>query len=214
MPGGWVTQARVLKGDSRGGEWTDGLLGWAKSIPREQRDSLLLYSSNAYHNINAHLRSDLPLSDSSNVSDYITDIDAAMNTAPPLIQEGTVFRGMDLRGFTPEVGATFTDKGFVSTSLDIAAGERFAEIAAERGREGITDIAIAEIRVPSGTRAVPMFKVWEAHSKTSDMATREREILLPRGSRFRVTKVGRDSKGRRRLLLELLPPAGTQKRAA
>jgi len=148
--------------------------------------------------------------DTNNVGERIDGIDQALTTAPPLVEEATVFRGMDLRGFTPEVGATFTDQAFISTSMDLSVAEKFSERAIGDGASA-GDVAIAEIRVPPGTRGVPMFKVWEARmgkdGPVGKQMAREREIILNRGSRFRVTKVGRDSKGVVRLALELLPKA-------
>lgn len=95
-------------------------------------------------------------------------LDSAINkqtTTRPI----AVFRGAGtaLAGLQP--GDTFTDKGYVSTSLMENIGRGFGR------QEARQNYVAAQIEIPTGAHAMPM--------------TAEREVLLPRNSTFRVTGV-------------------------
>ncbi|MGH9058261.1 MAG: ADP-ribosyltransferase, partial [Acidimicrobiales bacterium] len=89
---------------------------------------------------------------------------AAIKTAPPLTGPLTVYRGYDAARYPSQVGATVTEPAFTSTSL--------TPNVATVGKA--TEQAVAEITLPAGTRAA---------------AGSSRELVLPPGAKFKVTKV-------------------------
>ena len=83
-----------------------------------------------------------------------------------------VYRGVASNEFTSYVdklgvGQTFTDSGFVSTSTSYATASSFG------GSSGGTVMKIK-------TRQGLSIKAWSSHAS-------ENEVLLPRGSRFKIT---------------------------
>lgn len=88
-------------------------------------------------------------------------------------KEGVVYRGLNhtrsLEGLKP--GDDFRDPAFVSTSMD-------REQATDRD---LPTAALMIIEVPKGMRVGPMFEFSESYE--------EREVLLPRNSRFRLLSV-------------------------
>lgn len=184
-----ATQPRVPGKYQDGGQWTSVAGGWAASLPKDQQEALTRYASTEYLSINRDLRS--------GTTSATTDVmDAAFETAPALDREVTVYRGMTVRGFVPEVGATFTDMGFVSTSGKASIARAFGS--------GHGESVFAIIRLPVGTKPIPMpyvLKAWHG----ADFPDVETEILLNRGSRFKVTGLLLDGRGRKTLMLDLLP---------
>lgn len=95
------------------------------------------------------------------------------------------------------IGSIITDPGFVSTTADYDSATVFAKLA--------RDPVIMKIRIPKGSNALHLHPGRTAHP-------REHEILLPRGSRFRVISRTRrseplDGMGRiaREVDVELIP---------
>jgi hypothetical protein len=105
------------------------------------------------------------------------DLDAAI-AAHQFDRDVTVYRTMsDPNGQflgAIEPGATFQDHGYVSTTADRNFLDDFYRGAAE-------DRVDLIVTLPKGSSGAPM-------SKMSTFAS-EKEVLLPRGSRFRVTKI-------------------------
>ena len=178
------------------GKWTTGGGGEASTLTKPQAAALRNYQSSGYLDINAVLRGSpeaKTLSENAKriVKERVSALDAAIAAAPPLAEEAVVFRGLNLRaGFKPEVGATFTDKAFVSTSLDRSAAEAF------RDRGGARPTALVEIHVPAGMRGL---RVEGVSKRSNENMRKEKEILLRRGSRFVVTSVATDPRGGYRL---------------
>jgi hypothetical protein len=179
------------------GKWTTGGAE-AAPLSKEQASALHNYQHDGYRDINGVLRGSgeaRSLSENAKriVRGRVAALDAAIAAAPPLTEEATVYRGMTLRaGFVPEVGATFTDRGFVSTSM--------AERVASGFREEAPHTAVVEIHLPVGTKALRV----EAASKRSNANMRnEKEVLVHRGATFEVKSVTGDAKSGYRLVVGL-----------
>lgn len=95
----------------------------------------------------------------------------------PLAEETTVYRG-GVKMPPMDVGDTFTDRGFVSTSEDEAVAQLFQFAPMMRG-EGMGDML--NITMPPGTQVLEVYKVYP-HGNES-------EFILPPGTTFRVTGV-------------------------
>jgi len=150
-------------------------------LTEKQKERLDQYKrSSLYHGpLNDYLRTgtyDKAVSGWKNTKEMgsaIKEIDTAL--AKTQIPENiTVFRGMPSE-ILPEnaVGVEFRDDGYGSTSLDYKMAEKFARWTRE---DGFTP-AIVEIRVPKGTEGIFMDELWD---------NGESEILLPRGTSYRV----------------------------
>lgn len=108
------------------------------------------------------------------LADHTAKLDAMIASAPPLKEPISVVRGVknvdELFGAEgSRVGHTFSDKGFVSTSTDVRKAHRF---------HGTTGAQI-HIHVPAGNKVLKMLL-------TPDDDDSEKEILLARGSKFKV----------------------------
>ncbi len=191
MPAG-VAQRRVDKGASNSGQWTvDGRKVWAEGLSHEQRGALAGYSTTNYGQINKSLREGSTHPD-------VELIDEAIKMAPPIDEDLEVFRGMVLQG-PPQVGTILADRGYVSTSTDL-------QIAAQHHRAAVIgrdpgSVAVVSIVVPRGTRVASMPHVL----RMGRMDDREKEILLPRNSRFQIRKVERHESGVYKLWVDLIP---------
>jgi hypothetical protein len=107
-------------------------------------------------------------------------IDSLIAKQPPLKGEEIVYRGMNPpKDLAKQLvkGAIIEDKGFMSTTVD-------REIAKNFGSTTIT------IRVPKGAR---MVKVQDYVSGTT--AENERESILPRGTKLKITNVHQTAGG-------------------
>lgn len=144
---------------------------------REECSSVRNYTFLGYSVINSHLRKG---GDGAELR-KITDIDKFIEKAPRVPEDMMVIRGIKSKELFDKLtpGVLFEDKAFVSTSADPRA-----EIATDKGM-------ILEIKVPKGSKGIYVEKI-------SDHAY-ERELLLPRGSKFKVI-----SAGSRRTVLELV----------
>lgn len=112
-------------------------------------------------------------------------MDEAYKSESPLDSKVTVFRGFG--GELPkawESGIMLQDSGFVSTSRSKEVAEEFASMQSDRnGRE-----AVFEISIPKGARVLDIgANASELGSKvTRGMAEAQKEVILPRGSWFKV----------------------------
>lgn len=98
-------------------------------------------------------------------------IDAMHKSFVPLDRDAIVYRGMN---FTPS--GTFTDKGFVSTSLSKYTASRFP-----LGQHD-TEHTVAKILVPKGTPV--------GFANLRAVGFDEREIILPPNLKFKVKSAG------------------------
>lgn len=134
-----------------------------------ERDALQHYASNhpgdGYQAVNRGLR------DGSGNCSICGKLDDAIGKSE-VSKDVQVFRGASLpdhvlSSLTP--GSTFTDKGYVSTSLDHSVASNFS------GKG-----AVFSIHVPKGSNGI-----FASHYTDND----EKELLLPRGSKFRIDSV-------------------------
>jgi hypothetical protein len=158
---------------------TKGFLGrydtWRSNLTPAQDKAVRFYQSPGYALMNGQLRglekTNIKADVSFNDADLKraraanTALKQAINDAPPIDHDITVYRGFDANQFGDlTVGKTVTDKGFTSTSLTDDAGA-----VGKAGSKGQATIVL-----PKGTKAA---------------AGSTRELILPPGSTFRVTKV-------------------------
>lgn len=153
---------------------------WRQELPPKQESALRFYQSPGFALMNGQLRGlakdDIRADVSFNDADLerarkaSKDLTAAIKKAPPLTEDTTVYRGFSADQFGAlAAGDVVTDKGFTSTSLT-------ADVTAV-GKA--TSPAVATIRLPAGTRAA---------------AGSSRELVLPPGSKFRVSSVTKRGK--------------------
>jgi len=148
--------------------------------------ALQSYVTQGYAAINAVLRGKRKSDESADK--VIKALDSLFDDAKPLDRDIEVYRGMTgntagkLRDL--EVGATFSDAAFVSTSTDKTAADFFA--TGGHGDKAGARVSFV-IKVPKGTKAIEGEK-------------QEAELILKRGVRFKVI-----SKAGSVLTLEVLP---------
>jgi ADP-ribosyltransferase exoenzyme len=158
--------------------------GWTPK--GKQKSGPYAYSGGSYTAINNHLRRDTHLSPTNR--ENIAGMDAAFAEVPPLTQSIVLGRKMKGNGPFPqnpppmEPGAVFTDKGFVSTSKD--PGVWYGDVH-------------MEIRVPAGKKALDL------NHTTGSQHPSEKEVVLPRNSKFRVIS-DTHSPGKRRIVVEVI----------
>lgn len=157
---------------------------YASSITEDERKALLFYQGEGYRTINKALRSNKEPSALS--KRRIEALDSA-------ISKGTADSDMTLyRGFNGDpaklvMGATFTDKGYASTSESSTIPARMA--AARR------DGVYARIHVRAGQHLAYVHKVHDQQATSKYGGDLEREVLLPRDSTYTVTRVQRAADG-------------------
>lgn len=194
--GEYAKQSRVPKGSSSGGqfgkgggglsdaeskEFIDGQYGeWKGGLTPAESSAITFYQSPGYQLMNGKLRGQdvkAPDADMKRAAAATKGLDSAIAKAPPLTRSTTVHRGFSKEQFgSLKKGDTITDRGFVSTSLTRSGAGMF-------GGEGRG--MLATITLPAGTRAG---------------AGSVKEIILPRGSSFRVVSAGKSG-----VALELVP---------
>ncbi len=138
-------------------------------------DAVSWYSEDGHEQMNEYLRkSKLETWEKPQPKDYlgigvdteINKLDKAFAKAPPLSSEIKVVRGIDDGGLSVfsklKPGDQFVDHGYTSTTLDPGVAKQFGKTIR------------MQITVPKGKRA--LFLDWG-----------EAEVLLPRGSQFKVT---------------------------
>jgi hypothetical protein len=128
------------------------------------------------------------------VSDTVKDVDEAFKEAPKLKEPTAVYRGLRSSEFFGSLkpGDVVTDKGFVSTTADPDTARNYAsQLAGRLFRTGVPQATIVRIKLPKGTRYLPG-------------APGHTELVLNRGSRFRVIGSGKDRQGTLAVDLELI----------
>lgn len=137
--------------------------------------ALTHYTSSAYVDINSHLRG------GGKPTEVMNEMDEAFDKGPRVPAKTIVKRNIYGDKLFNELseGTVFQDDGYVSTTIDkhnsvVSAGYQL------------------EIRVPKGAKGLYLAQISHYGS--------EQELLLPRGSQFKVIK-----KHRNRAILELIP---------
>jgi SPP1 gp7 family putative phage head morphogenesis protein len=145
---------------------------WRDDLSPEELDALKLYQSSGYRDINATLRG----RGSVDVADEVAALDSALSRSV-IPHDIVAYRASSASAVPGDlgVGSVFPDLGFASTSIDPVNGHRYAAYVMSDGKVPV----FFEIRIPAGTRGAYMDGVLEM---------REYEVLLARGSRFRVIR--------------------------
>ncbi|WP_432139908.1 ADP-ribosyltransferase, partial [Streptomyces sp. bgisy154] len=169
--------------------WNDFL----DNLPDESREALRTYSGNEYDLINSHLRMNTPLDDS--LKHTIEEMDRVMDARPVpediMVVRGTgvdhiKIDGQPLKSPADMEGGVFDDKAFTSTALGKSPPPPFDQKP-----------VWMHLRVAKGTPAL-----WIDHlSKYPG----ERELLLAKGSEYKVTRVFMDQAGKWHVYGEILP---------
>ena len=147
------------------------------------------YTTGQFRDINGMLRGRRRTS--KKIDACIAAMDREFKDAKPLDRPIKVYRGGHRNLFGGEgdmTGAEVTDSGFLSTSANEGKGSRFGSADPHS--------VVFEIRVPPGVRALGL-------AKPSEYGRDEDEILLARGTRFRV--VSDSGYPHRRMVLEVIP---------
>jgi hypothetical protein len=163
--------------------------GWKDKLTPAQEKAMRFYQSPGFALMNGQLRgldkgdikADVTFDDAdlARAKKASKDLHSAIRKAPPLEEPMTVYRGFSADQFGDlQPGMRIADKGFTSTSITNDVGTV--------GRA--TKQATAEIVLPAGTKAA---------------AGSSRELVLPPGSKFRVTSVT-TRKGVPHMRLELI----------
>ena len=148
------------------------------------------YTGNAHANINKQLRGAPPPPPPADIRPRLERqaqrIDGAIRGAPPLEEGIIVYRGIGSRAEdsfqSAPVGATFTDNGIVSTSLNLGTADAFT---------GAKTDTLLKVRVPAGSKALTVGKI------TANPG--EFEVLLPTKTAF--TVVGKERLGDGRIVV-------------
>lgn len=124
------------------------------------------YTSLDYVKLNTRLREEGKMNP--NQRDMVERLDFSMSKAPRLGGDVTVYRG--IKGEHDfKVGDSFADKAFVSTSAKVGVAQHFGS-------------TVMQVNLKKGQKAL-------AIGGNSSAGGAEAEILLPRGSKFKVTAV-------------------------
>lgn len=136
----------------------------------------------AYQEINSSLRKDGSVSESHKKTVEI--LDKTFQKASSL-EDFTVYRGVS-EDFANKLksGTSFYDKGFVSTTSDKNIAGEFS------GSKGV----LMEISVPKGSKAISLAK--------SSKHPEEKEILLNRNGKYKITGESKNESGKRILHVE------------
>lgn len=185
---------------------------YLNSIPKDVISSIDQYcgQSSVYQEINGLLRGNMSEDDFdespdalSDINKAIKDMDSMINKSPPLKRESISYRGVTgdfVKKLKP--GAVIKDKGFVSTTYDKGSAEQAMSDADE---DDLT--AMIHITMPKGTRALwgsgALEKLYP--DKFGDTVMDESELVLGRGSKFRVVSRTKVSGKLYKIEAELLP---------
>jgi DNA-binding NarL/FixJ family response regulator len=168
-----------LKGKVEEDEWQAAWKSQLGKLAKNESNAVTEYTASGYHKLNKALRG-IEGKPNTKLTELL-DAALAKGSVP---RDITVTRG--LREFNLEslkVGGVITDKGYVSTSIG-------------KGAFGGTQL---KIKVPKGSQALYVADI-SAYKK-------EKELLLPRDSQFKVTKI--TQKGPKQIIEVELLPRGT-----
>jgi hypothetical protein len=161
---------------------------WQGSLTRAEANAVENYTGNYFIRVNGKLRGTWKTSFrdvATETNQQIRDLDSSLGKAS-LPEAMTVFRGARMDASQFKVGGTFSDKGFMSTSLRPTELTNFSKPAVTIGgmsTDGKSAIAF-KLTLPKGARAAGL--------PTNKM---EMEVLVDRGSTFRITHVDRAANG-------------------
>jgi phage portal protein BeeE len=140
-------------------------------LNEDELNAVQNYQTISYDEMNRNLRKGKELSEDDQYD--LPHIDSAISKATGFTEDVNVYRGMNVSPSKLTEGTTFEDKGFISTSTDRKIANLYA------------DKCMVQIVIPKGSKCLPL------SSKISDSdSKREKEVMLPRGSKFRVVSAG------------------------
>jgi hypothetical protein len=133
------------------------------------------YATDGYKEINSRLREGKPLGED---LEFISNqIDKGFISNPGISNDMIVYRGANIDASQLVPGATITDKSYVSTSLSKNEVASFA-------RKGSDNPVIMEISLPQGSKIF-------SPSLAGDQFAYEKEVLLQKGSSFKVVEASK-----------------------
>jgi hypothetical protein len=161
----------------RAADWTNKHFSEAtKRMSPKDLKTVDVYAGGRFSNVNDGLRGTSKMDDVDKAIVKGLDEAVAKSESP---EEVMVFRGAQEVGFLGDpsnlVGKTLLEKGYTSTSLMEEVANGFAY---SRGEQ---DDARFEIKIPKGA------KMLSVDSLLGDRSLSQHEMILPRGSRFKVT---------------------------
>ncbi len=201
---------------------------WRDSLSEDEREALVDYQGDAYEPVNQYLRGASVLGGDDELIDPTdlmgeAEIKAITGKLDSAIDKGRLkkpvvshryfrYEGAQelLDNFDNLRGATIADPGYHSTTLDSGYARQRAQITSGKGldpqmqqymkEQGLAGDAtvLAEIHVPAGAKAA-YYDGW-FHEGFS----REKELLLPRGTKYRVTDTGKNEDGIPTVVLEVI----------
>jgi hypothetical protein len=155
---------------------------WAETLPDSQREAVLDYTDGKYRNVNRLLRDpSATIPRRAEIEADIKYITKALDSAPPLPENITVFRGLEDEALAKLIdqgkgaaakGTIIQDKAFMSTSFWERSAKSFHASARSTKR------LVMEIHVPKGAKGASMIPISDHHD--------ELEFLLQRGTRMKV----------------------------
>lgn|GEM_PF-3667743 len=149
-----------------------------ESLTRAETRAVAEYQNEAYRNVNRVLRGQDTVGSGNKErirkesQEIIAGVDSAFRKAPALKADAQVLRGVnpsnvaDILSSSNPVGKVLTEKGYVSTTT-------------RKGGYYLDRNVVMEIRVPKGTKVL----------QPRGGNRREREVLLNRGTKMKVTGV-------------------------
>lgn len=142
--------------------------GWRDKLTPEEKQAARSYSGSSFSmRANKNLRSGRGLKDDDKVR--AAALDSAIDKSTPLEKDTEVFRGLKALPEGWKVGSVITDPGFMSTSVSRSVAQgNFGSI-------------ILDLKAPKGAKAAFMSKT------ESPKFDNEKELLFPRGTKFRIT---------------------------
>ena len=145
---------------------------------REFYSAVEKYQTLLGYNMNEALRD--PQISTDQLAYEIAGLDGAIESAPPLKSDITVYRGIKGNGLDffegLKKGDVYTDKGFVSTTLDTDVATKFAV------QGNMYQGVILRMKLPAGTKGLYPTSV----TGLTSLSSREAEFLLPRDTSFKV----------------------------
>ena len=154
-----------------------------------ERTTLKDYTQEDYSTINKYLRGQLegkPQEILDGAAKQVGHLDSAMKKGT--LPEQTVYRALNHREWSENLdslkGATIDDKAFISTSKSRKLAEGYAQ--------GGTSRILMEISVPKGSTGIDIL---DSGAASSGLLREESEVLLARGSKFKVLETTHISVG-------------------
>lgn len=152
-------------------------------------DSVYSYTNRGYKYLNWTLRNNMQYFKSD-----VDGMDAVIEQTPALTENKTLLRGVTggiaNQLLESQVGTTFRDKGYMSTTGNINVAKFFSSNQSD-------DYAIMVLDVPKGMKAFQPRKFFIGQDDGSDLwgaLNAEDEYILPRGTKFQVTGVDKDTR--------------------